>query len=798
MQSIRLFFNGRWIAFEFSGLFSGFSFFVFPLALFAIVFAVACGPKTSSTKEFEDAGLIDAAIVDGGFEDGGEISDGGNEWDGGNVDGGAVWTGPEVEVVFQDGFPRLSIDGRIEWPYFFAANTQVGLQDDWEAFDRQLELAKQFSVPIVSMCMGAWEFSDSNQLSPEMRDVFDRVVTHHPDAFFLPRVYVHSMDSEGVVLQDFSGDETEHVFNTLSDDWIEERRASLGELLLHLDSEYPGRMMGVHLSYLETGEWFFPGAPDGLFADYSEGMKTAFCDWMGLADDDPGCRIPDALVRDTPNVGNVFLDKTDDGTKRAIRFNRFISEQVVKAISGLARTSKEVSGGKAMVMTFYGYLYALADRRLTSSGHLAFSLLLEDPNIDAIVAPYQYGQESRRLGGAMLPHGPVDSPALHGKLWIHEDDTRTHLCSPWGAFACNQAETLTQTVYYLRRNAFTAALHQNGIYLFDLLLGGWFGQPGEPTSTDIWLNVALMRERFERLQNTSGPRMTPEIAVFVDDRSSAYLPVGGVGGQGGDFNRRIQKDVTSVLSRLGTPVRHYLLSDLAHPQFPHDEIKMAVFLNAFRVDETKRQHIRNKLEQGGKTLVYFYAPGVMDENEEVSAALASDLLSISLHMNSDPASLTTEIQAGGPIPEITALAGAHYGPGYGVAPWFHTEDPDVEIMGRYFGRGDASFVFRDMGTHKVVFSGAPSLPVEAFIGLAREAGVHIYSSTPGDNVEAHGNALMLHNDTDYPGVRTIELPFAAGRVIEDTLGSEVEVCTNCSTFETFSMDPGAVVVYWIE
>ena len=764
-----------------------------------------CGP-TNSPGEIQDGGVTDATILDGTMDgdgeipDGSEDEDGGKDDDGGTQPDGGTWSGPEVEVVFENGFPRLAIDGQKEWPYFFAANTQVGLQDNWEAFDYQLQLAQQFSVIIVSMGMNAWDFLDSNELSPDMREVFDRVALNHPDAYFLPRVFVHNMNAEGIVQQDLSGDETDHVFNTISDEWIEERQERLQELLLHLDSEYPGRIMGVHLSYLETGEWFYPELSNGLFPDYSDSMKSAFCDWMGLGQGDPGCEAPSALLRDTPNVGNAFLDATEGGAERSIRFNQFLSERIVTATSGLAQSAKDVSGGKAMVMTFYGYLYALADSRLTSSGHLALSTLLNDPNIDAIVSPYQYGSAARRLGGAMLPHGPLDSPTLYGKLWIHEDDTRTHLCTPWGSFSCNQAENLTQTVFYLRRNAFTAALHQNGLYLFDLLLGGWFGKPGEQSSTDIWLNVALMRERFERLNNISGPQLTPEIAVFVDDLSSAYLPVGGVAGQGGNFNRRIQKDVTAVLSRLGTPVRHYLLSDLAHPQFPHDKIKMAVFLNAFRVDSTMRQHIENKLEQNGKSLVYIYAPGVMDENEEVSGALASELTGIALELNLNPASLTTEIQGDGPIPELTAISGTLYGPDYGVSPWLHSEDGDADVLGRYFGRGSgaASFVYRDMGTHKVVFSGAPSLPVEAFIGLAKDAGVHIYSNTPGDNVEANGNALMLHVDTDSPGTRTIQLPFNAFVVTEDTLGSEVEVCTNCSSFETMSMDGGGVVVYWIE
>ena len=67
---------------------------------------------------------------------------------------------------------------------------------------------------------------------------------------------------------------------------------------------------------------------------------------------------------------------------------------------------------------------------MSGSGHLALQTLLESPHLDVIQSPYRYDAVVRNasLGGYSC-NGVWDSPVLHGKTWIVEDDTRTSLAS---------------------------------------------------------------------------------------------------------------------------------------------------------------------------------------------------------------------------------------------------------------------------------------------------------------------------------------------------------------------------------
>ena len=65
----------------------------------------------------------------------------------------------------------------------------------------------------------------------------------------------------------------------------------------------------------------------------------------------------------------------------------------------------------------------------------------------------------------------MDSPALHGKLWIHEDDSRPY----WSADGFRTTTSAAEDAALLLRNAVTSLIHGNALYFFDLPNQGWFG-----------------------------------------------------------------------------------------------------------------------------------------------------------------------------------------------------------------------------------------------------------------------------------------------------------------------------------
>ena len=102
--------------------------------------------------------------------------------------------------------------------------------------------------------------------------------------------------------------------------------------------------------------------------------------------------------------------------------------------------------------------------------------------------------------------------------------------------------------------------------------------------------------------------MRAEVAVFVDDHSILQWP----GGMSSDFGIGCLADPQLMLSTsLGAPIRYYLLDDILEERFDPEPIRLAIFLNAWRISASVKAAISAKLEHAdNKTLVYIYAASV--------------------------------------------------------------------------------------------------------------------------------------------------------------------------------------------
>ena len=245
----------------------------------------------------------------------------------------------------------------------------------------------------------------------------------------------------------------------------------------------------------------------------------------------------------------------------------------------------------------------------------------------------------------------MDSPALHQKLWISEDDTRTSLACPAGQSSCTDAppgwldcEDALCDTQLMKRNILTSALHGAAVYAFDLRLGGWFGKPAAAaaavtvvaasntstitststnntnatTTTAIWNAAASARTAAAKIYNMSADApllLQPEIAVFYDDTSFGHLRLNGVG-TGLDYVAPGEgmEDLPSIITQTGAPARHYHISDLLLPSraTTFASIKLALFPNAFVLDDELRSAIAAFANDSTKVLLFYYAPGIID------------------------------------------------------------------------------------------------------------------------------------------------------------------------------------------
>lgn len=375
-------------------------------------------------------------------------------------------------------------------------------------------------------------------LSGATTQIFSLVAQHHPTARLLVRWLMTSSDARWFMrLQDVTDPHATvgDPMNSPTRAWATSAAANLSLSLATLDRLYPGRIAGVCIEAMFGGEWFMtaPFSNSSMKADYSDLMQAEFCrneDAVpNSVDGGVSCTLPTAQQRDTPTLGNALLQWNTPSapSARSFRFNRFLSRTIAGAIGEITAAIKEVTGGAAFTFAFYGYLLDLSDTRVTGSGHTALGTLLREPSLDAIASPYQYSVAARSPDGAFTVHGPADSAALAGKLWIAEDDSRTDLADlgEW----LRETPTDWQTVSLLRRNMLTSLLRGQGVYWLDLESRGWFGRTDNATTvastSAIWGNASQVLRQWSRLLADSDLRRQVSRPLSVPARSLACIYV---------------------------------------------------------------------------------------------------------------------------------------------------------------------------------------------------------------------------------------------------------------------------------
>jgi hypothetical protein len=248
-----------------------------------------------------------------------------------------------------------------------------------------------------------------------------------------------------------------------------------------------------------------------------------------------------------------------------------------------------------------------------------------------------------------------------------------------------------------------------------------------------------------------------EIAVLLDDESLFYESVYNDLDTPLIFQQRLWG-----LPRLGAPVDTYLLQDLLEGRLP--PYKLYILLNPFQLDDARRQALATELRRDGRVALWIYAPGYI--NQTVGLEHMADLTGMRFGCGEHawgPLIHVTDFQH-----EITRDLSQDlvWGTNARLGPLFHLDDPSVRTLGEVVysqGRCKPGFGVREFADWASVFCAAPNLPAQVLRGIARYAGVHLYSDA-GDVLYACRQLLSVH--TVAGGPRTLTLPHPAEVVYE--------------------------------
>ena len=635
-------------------------------------------------------------------------------------------------------------------------------------------------APDVWLGPGQYDYSG---LDARLATILDQ----DPEAYLLLRVYMCSPEwwdrqhpGELVVFNNDQrelppqGGERKRTYPSFaSTAWRADAADALTRFIQHVEgSPFGNRVIGYQLASGHKEQWEYWGAFSGALGDYSEPQRQAYVTWLRARYRDdirrlrqawsrpvepwpgegPGgedaipavtwetVRVPTVEDRRAHKTG-VLLDPS--ASAEVSHYQLFHAEQVADTIAFFARAAKAACRGRKLVGAFYGHVleHGCDPNGLQAGGHIAVQRILAVPELDFLGSPTSYTDRRPALGYSVFM-GLTESVRAHGKLWVDENDIRTHL-SPGEIGSLGKTADVQQTLDVQWREVANVLAHGSAMWWFDRT-GGWYDDPQVLAAVGRMEQVAQQALAWDRAS-------AGEIALVVDDISLAYLA------EGTALSFPLLNRQKMELARIGAPVDVWLLEDIAAGLAP--EYKLYIVANAFVMDEALREAVRAQLGRNGKTVLWIYAPGAVADR--FSGRSIRDLTGFPAAFVERQGAIRVAITDPG-HPLLADAAGVtEYGPTRPLAPVFFSDPRGVEVLGKLQvplqqgTAGSAGLAALRFPTWTSIYSAAPDVPGPLLRSFARAAGVHLYVDT-GDAVYANRSLVAIHAATT--GQRTLYLP----------------------------------------
>jgi hypothetical protein len=725
----------------------------------------------------------------------------------------AVKPGRLYKVASHNGTPTLFIDGK---PTFYGTWwTAAPGEDHWSRSDFARNNAAETGIHIYAFDVGRLEWTGPTENGSSHFDFstvearFRKILEADPDARFHLRIYLEMHEGFRKWWHDLYPEEVEvcsdgstYRQSFASGVWRRQAKDFLFSYIRHLQKiGLSDRIVSYQVGAGHTGEWVKGKiSMSHLTGDYSEPMVRSFRSWLKKhykgniplfrkAWNDrettfETAEVPVALIQFQTKH---FIFRDPGSEQNVIDYYRSLADLCGSLVIDFCRTVKKATHGQSLAGAFYGYLMELAwnagffaegpDSEYSTyqrSGHLGLQNVLKSPDVDFLVSPYSYG--FRGIGGEGCSMLPTESLRIHNKLYIFEDDTRTHTDDHP---AYGRANNLDETRAILRRNLAYVLTHGQGIW--------WLVNKGA-VSTEIDPSFRPMLKRFREigefaLKTDRSP--SAEIAVLLDDKSFFYQTVKN----DLDFPLIFKQRLTG-LARLGAPYDVYLLDDFLEGAVrPY---KLYIFLNAFKLDDSRRKALKKELRKDGRVALWIYAPGYIKESPGLENM--ADLTGFRFSKNEHPwPSYLYFTRFEHPITSSLSQD-LIWGTDSRLAPQFYIDDSEAEILGQVvFAQGTCKpgFGVKIFPAWMSIYCAVPDIPASVLREIARYAKVHLFSEK-GDIVYATPDLLGVHSIAG--GVRNFRLPNKA-ELVYDLFANQV-IAKNTDSFRAV-LEPSSTTLYYI-
>lgn len=662
-----------------------------------------------------------------------------------------------VTISEHNGAPAFFVDGKPEFPLFLFEQ-EILDKDAYEfkkagfKFYSCIELTKQLEIGWV----GDYEF-DTSAAVRVVNDFHKR----NDQGYIMPRIHLYApkwwaekhpeemtvyiagnKDTyDGIVWEQGSSE-----VSFASEKWRKEAGEGLRQNIRALMAlPCAGKILGVQISHSLGGEWHYwnPFA----FPDAGEPMRKAFAEYMRKKYDNDIDKLRKAWHEDLESFDAVAvpsmkeLNNSDVGmfrnpsvNKKVIDYQWAFHQICFDAIEYFCKIVKEESNGKLLTTVCYAYL---PDINWTTFGdHRATERLLSSKYIDMIDTPHSYS--TRALGESGYLRNYAASLKVNGKILIDESDDRTHLGGADISIVHYHTADIDEVKNILKRAFANVVSNSVGMWYMDQTSGTWYNHP------EIYALFSNIR-RWADYSMTLSRSDVSEVAVISSMESGFYHLDRSTAKD--NITISVNRHQTEELHRSGAPFARYFIEDIAKGKVkPH---KVYVFVDCFYLSQEQRLAIE-QLKKDGNTLVWFYAPGfVTEDNISLEAMEKLTGFNFKLEPRGD---VNTELRL------VTQKFGDDtrvFGGTVPQAPAFYVEANAKEIWAKFTDHGYPGMAVREFDGWRSVYCYAGAIPSVAVRELYKLAGVHIYLDSP-DNVYVNESWIGIHCASS--GTKTVRLP----------------------------------------